>query len=167
MYHRSKVRWQSGPLSGLWNDRGFYCTTFPEIVGALQLCRFPHWPPNNLSSRGAHRELLHRCLLILCQLDKSEWEEVQSMGSFHMVSDNALSGKFVRTMRLSVTSAIDHGNFVRFSGVLICYCFITPSKRQAFESLPRGVFSNRVLSPQKSTWRLRLHCCDLVLKSIS
>lgn len=51
------------------------------------------------------------------------------MGSFHMLFDKALSGKFVRTTRLSVTSAIGHGNFVRFSGVLICYCFITPSRR--------------------------------------
>ena len=129
MYHRSEVRWQSGPLSGLSNDQGIHCTTFPEIVGALQLRRFPRWPPNNLSSWGAHRELQHCCLLILCQPDKSEWEECQSMGSFHMLFDRALSGKFVRTTGLSVTRAIGHGNFVRVSGVMICYCFITPSRR--------------------------------------
>lgn len=59
-----------------------------------------------------------------------------------MLFDVALSGEFVETTRLSVTSAIGLGNFVRFLGVLICYCFITLSRGG---SMPQGVPSNRTL----------------------
>lgn len=100
-----------------------------QIVGALLHCRFPYWPPDNLSSSRLIGSLLHGCLLIQCQLNKSEWRGFHAMRSCRMLFDNALSGKFVRTMRLSVASAIGHGNFVLFSGVLICYCFIMPSRR--------------------------------------
>lgn len=166
------------PLGQRWDDNWVHCLA--SEMTKLPLYHFPRdcWrlsalQVSTLTSKQplilwAHRELLHGHLLILCQVDKSEWEGFQSLGSFHRLFDNTLSGKFVRTTRLSVTSAISHGNFVCFSGVLNCYCFITPSRGgEDFESMPQGVFSNRILSPQKSTWRLWLHCSDLVLKSIS
>lgn len=163
MYRRSKVRWQSGLLSSFWSDRGSYCTTFPEIAGALQLCRFPRWPPNNLSSQGAHRELWHCCLLILYPLDKSEWENFQSMGSFHIPLDETPSGKFVRTMRLIVTSATGHGNFAHFSDVLICYCLVTAWRRGRLWSLREAMLT------EHSRLRSRHgdYGCYLVPKSIS
>lgn len=122
-----------------WDDNCLHCP-LPLKWPRLLLYQFPTecWRPSalqvsTLTSKQplilqAHRELLHGCLLILCQLDKSECDEFQSMGSFHMLFDNALSGKCVRTTRLSVTSTIGHGNFVSFSGVLIRYCSIMPSR---------------------------------------
>lgn len=121
-----------------WDDNWLHCLA--SAMTKLLLYHFPRdcWrlsapQVSTLTSKqppilSAHRELLHGHLLILCQPDKSEWEGFQSLGSFHRLFDNTLSGKFVRTTRLSVTSAISHGNFVRFSGVLNCYCFITPSR---------------------------------------
>lgn len=80
-----KGEWQLGLLSRLWNDQGFYCTVFPEIVGALRLRRFPNWPPNNLSSCG----VLHGRLLMPCQLHQRERDMHEKLPH----ADNAPSGK--------------------------------------------------------------------------
>lgn len=128
---------------------------------------FHGWPPDNPSSSWASQGAFTWPRLNSVP-DETRVNEKSSGAWETLPFDDALSGKFVRTTRLSVTSAIGHGNFVLFSGVLICYCFITPSRRgEDFESAPRGAFHNRTLSPQKSTWRLWFCCRDRVLKSIS
>lgn len=88
---------------------------------ALQASTLTHRrpPPPPPDSRGAFT-----CLPLNSMPTRQEWmKRVWEHGKL----DNPVSGKFVRTKRLSVTSVISHGNSVLFAGVLICYCFITPS----------------------------------------
>lgn len=115
-----------------WDDKQVYCFASEMTMASIVILSQRLLAP--FSSAGFHTDLQ-----TTFHLPGSEgaftWLPLNSMptrqkrmGSFHMLFDNALSGKFVRTPRLSVTSDIGHGNFVRFSGVLICYCFTMPSR---------------------------------------
>lgn len=142
-------KWQSLPLLRFPRE----CWR-PSALRAFTLThRRPPPPPPD--SQGAFT-----CLPLNSMPTRQEWMKgVWEHGKL----DNPVSGKFVRTKRLSVTCVMSHGNSILFSGVMICYCFITPSGG----GRPPGVCANRRLSSDKSTWRLRLHCSDLVLKSVS
>lgn len=143
-------------------------TKWPELL----LCYFSQRWLAPFSSAGFHTDLprtphppASQWAFTSAPLNSMPTSQKWMKAEFTCRLTTSWQDKFVRTMRLSVTSAIGHGNFVHFSGVSTCYCLIMPWRRRGFERPPQGFHSNRMLC-EKSTRRLQLQRYS-VIQSVS
>lgn len=150
MYHTVGQRWDDnwGPLSSVQKWPGLLLHNFPRDIwhpSALQVSTLTCRRPLILQ---AHRELLHGCHLILCQPDKIEWEELESMGSFRMLFDFPRSRKICWDKEVKCDKCYQPWELCSLLGCLDLLLFHNAFKRGETKREPRGVYSNTRLFSQ-------------------
>lgn len=160
-------------LGQSWDDNQIHClasemtkATFPEMVGAPRLCRFPRWPPNNLSSSGLivsfYWQPLNSVRTKVNEWSCRAWEAFTCCLTMLWQKNSSGNRGWVWQVQSALWTSFASQMFWHFR--LKNIFFITSSRREDFKTIHQAVFSNRIHSSGGSLEIMVIRCCDSSLK---